>query len=129
MESLPSKLQVEYRKEANKILFDGLGFLSNLSKKTLLSMAECIERKICHPDETVLKKGAKAEFMILQNGTLCLACKTNKCESPLNGKVIETLQVKDNEKAKLISLDFIKNKAVDYDIKSKKYSILYHLAA
>lgn len=42
LDSLPSKLQIEYRKEANKILFDGLGFLSNLSRKTLLSMAEFI---------------------------------------------------------------------------------------
>jgi hypothetical protein len=32
-------MQREYRKEANKILFDGLGFLNNLSKKSLLTLA------------------------------------------------------------------------------------------
>ena len=50
IESLPKDMQKEYRKEANKILFDGVGFLSYLSKKSMLKMAELVDRKICHPE-------------------------------------------------------------------------------
>ena len=94
----------------------------------MLKMAEIIERKICHPDEVILKKGAKAEFIILQKGKIDLVCRTSNPSSSLNGKVIEKLEVEDGEKPKVLSLDFIRNKSLDYDIKSDKYTILYSLS-
>ena len=60
IESLPNDLQKELRKEANKVLFDGVGFLSYLSKKSMLKMAELVDRKICHPEEIILRKGEKS---------------------------------------------------------------------
>jgi hypothetical protein len=108
-------------------MFDGLGFLNNLSLKTLLKMAELVERKIAHPNETLLKKGEKSEFMILQKGKLCFCCKPHRApDSKLEGKVMDVVEVK-NEKAKLVSLDFIRNKELQYNMKSDSYSVLYTL--
>jgi hypothetical protein len=109
-------------------VFDGLGFLTNLSKKTMVRMAELVEKKMCHPNQYIKKKGEKIEFMILQRGKLCLTCKAHRYRSSLDGKVIETLSVSQGEKPKIISLDFIKNKSVNYDIKSEGYSVLYTLS-
>lgn len=39
-----------------------------MSKKTLLSLAEVITRKIAHPEEIIKKRGEVPEFMILQMG-------------------------------------------------------------
>ena len=58
-------------------------------------MAELVERKICHPDEIILKKGDPAELMILQNGTIGFLCRTTSPHSDLNGKHIESLTVKE----------------------------------
>ena len=77
LESLPKSIQKEYRIEANKILFDGLGFLNNLSKKSLLNLAEQVTRKICHQQEIVLKRGSVVDFIILQKGTIDFTCKIN----------------------------------------------------
>ena len=46
---------------------------------------------------------------------------------PLNGKVIDKLEVHENQKAKMLTLDFLKNKPLNFDIKSLGYSILYSL--
>lgn len=70
------------------MLFVGLGFLSNLSKKSLLTLAEEVNRKICHPEEIIVKKGSISDFYVLQSGFVAFACKTR---SELDGKVIETL--------------------------------------
>lgn len=65
--------------------------------------------------------------MILQMGKLCFSCKVNRANS-LDGKIIEILSVGDKENPKMISLDFIKNRQVNYDIRSEHYSILYTLS-
>ena len=65
---LPKAMQTEYIKESNKILFDNLGFLNNLSKKSLFKLAESISRKICHPEEIIVKKDSFSNFMILRKG-------------------------------------------------------------
>lgn len=65
--------------------------------------------------------------MILQKGKLCYCCKVNKTECDLDGKVIETLAVCEQEKPKMISLEFIKNRTLNYDIKSDSYSIVYKI--
>ena len=121
---MPKNIQREYRIEANKILFDGLGFLSNLSKKSLLNLAEQISRRICHPEEIIYKKGSVLDFVILQKGTVTFNCKIN---SDLDGKMIEKLEVSDKMKPKIISLHFIKNKQISYNMKSVTYSVLYYL--
>ena len=127
LESLPKDMQVQYRKQANKILFDDLGFFNYLSKRSMLNMAELVERKICHPDQIILRKGSPSQFMILQKGVIGLSCRTTSSQSSLNGKNIQILKVEEGSKPKLVSLDFIKNKGIDYDIKSEKYAILYTL--
>ena len=66
--------------------------------------------------------------MILQKGILGFACRTTSSQSNLNNKNIEELKVENNEKPKIISLDFIKGKTIQYDIKSQQYSILYILS-
>ena len=66
--------------------------------------------------------------MILQKGILGFTCRTTSTHSSLNNKNIEELKVEKNEKPKIISLDFIKGKTVQYDLKSQKYSILYILS-
>ena len=81
-------MQVEYKKEANKAIFDHSSFFKSLSRKTLLKMAELVERKISHPKEVLMKKGDKAEFMILQKGSLLLTCKVNSKKPQLDGRVI-----------------------------------------
>ena len=96
IESLPKDLQKQLRKEANKVLFDGVGFLSYLSKKSMLKMAGLVDRKICHPEEIILRKGEKSQFMILQKGTLGFACRTTSSQSSLNNKNIEELKVENN---------------------------------
>lgn len=78
-------MELEYRKESNRVLFDNLGFLSNMSKKTLLKLAESVSRKICHPEEIIIKKGGVSDFMIVQKGELGMACRT---KSKLDGRII-----------------------------------------
>ena len=119
-------MQSEYRKESNKILFDGLGFLNNLSKKSMLKLAESVERKICHPEEIIQKKGTICEFYILQQGNIAFSCR-NGSTSKLNGKKIEFIKISKKEKPKVLSLDFIKNKEINFDIRSVNYSIVYYL--
>ena len=41
---------------------------------------------------------------------------------------MEILKVDDNEKPKIISLDFLKGKLLDYDVQSEKYSVIYTLS-
>ena len=124
IEFLPRHLQSEYRKEANKILFDGLGFLNNLSKKSLLTLAEEVNRRICHPEEVIVKKGNITDFCIIQKGCVAFTCRNR---SDLDNKVIELLAVEGESKPKIMSLDFIKNKPTSYNIKSVNYSIIYYL--
>ena len=38
------------------------------------------------------------------------------------------LKVEEKEKPKILSLDFLKGKILDYDVKSEKYSIIYTLS-
>ena len=118
-------MQREYRIEANKILFDGLGFLNNLSKKSLLNLAEVVSRKICHPEEIIFKRGSVCDFVILKKGTVAFTCRIN---SDLNHKIIENLDVSEKTKPKILSLDFIKNKTLNYNIKSLSYSVFYYLS-
>lgn len=118
-------MQREYRIEANNILFDGLGFLNNLSKKSLLNLAEIVCRKICHPEEVIYKRGGVSDFIILKKGGIGFTCKLN-CD--LNNKIIECFDVSDKTKPKILSLDFIKNKTLNYNIKSLCYSVLYYLS-
>ena len=65
--------------------------------------------------------------MILQKGTLDFQCKVGRGKSKLDGKVVESLEVQDGEKPKLLGLEFIKNKTLTHDIRSKNYSIIYTL--
>ena len=60
-------------------------------------------------------------------GKLCFSCKVNRANS-LDGKIMEILSVGDKENPKMISLDFIKNRQLNYDIRSEHYSILYTLS-
>ena len=41
---------------------------------------------------------------------------------------MKKIKVKTGEKAQLLSLDFIKNKKLKFDIKSLDYSVLYNLS-
>ena len=86
-----------------------------------------VERKICHPKEVLYKKGTHPDFLILQKGQLDMACKCSGGKTALSGKVVESLEVKDGQKPKLLGLDFIKNKTLTHDIRSKNYSIVYTL--
>ncbi len=100
-------------------------FFNSLNKKTILSLAEAVCRRITHPDEIIKRKGEVADFTILQRGTVGLVCKRNK--SLLNGTAIETFSVNENEKPKILSLDFIKRKIINYEVKSLFYSVIYYL--
>ena len=82
---MPRNIHSEYIKECNKHLFE-VPFLNSLNKKTILSLAEAVCRRITHPDEIIKRKGEVADFTILQRGTIGLVCKKNK--SLLNGTVI-----------------------------------------
>ena len=104
-----------------------MGFLNNISKKSLVKLAESITRKICHPEEIVVKKGNFSDFIILRKGELGMACRN---QSLIDGKVIEVLTVNDDEKCnkpKIFSLDFIKNKVIDFNLKSLNYSDIYSM--
>jgi hypothetical protein len=50
-----------------------------------------------------------------------------KSNSKLNGNIIETLSVKKNDKPKIISLEFIKRKFFEFDVKSLSYGIIYFM--
>lgn len=125
MNFLPKSMQLEYRKQSNKILFDNVGFLNNISKKSLVRLAESITRKICHPEEVIVKKGSFTDFIILRKGELGMACRNN---SLIDGKVIQVLTVSNQDhssKPKMFSLDFIKNKVINFNLKSLNYSDIY----
>ena len=92
----------------------------------MLKLAESVERKICHPDEIIHKKGTVCEFFILQQGIVAFSCK-NGPNSKLNGKKIQFIKVSKKQKPKVLSLDFIKNKEINFDIRSVNYSIVYFL--
>ena len=64
-------------------------------------------------------------FLIIQQGQINLSCRRPK--SNLTGKVMDSVTVEENGKPKILSLDFIKGKRLDYDIKSDKYSVIYFL--
>ena len=87
-------------------------------------MAENVTRKICHPEEIIYMKDHNFDFVILQKGIIGLACKIN---SELDGKVIEEFDASIKKKPIIISLDFIKNKTIPYNVKSMSYSVLYFL--
>lgn len=57
-----------------------------MSSKTLVNLAENIERKISHPEEIIKKKGALGNFTIISNGSIGLCCR--KQYSNLNGQTI-----------------------------------------
>ena len=88
-------------------------------------MAENVSRKICHPEEILLKKGGISDFIILQKGNVAFTCKIN---SDLDGKMIEKFEVDEKKKPIILSLDFIKNKILEYNVKSISYSVLYYLS-
>lgn len=48
--TLPRELKADFLKESNKKIFEGLTFFKNLTQNTLLSFAESIQMKICHPE-------------------------------------------------------------------------------
>jgi hypothetical protein len=62
-----------------------------MSPKTLVNLAQSIERKISHPEEILRKKGTLACFLILSNGMLGLCYR--RAYSSLNGMPIEKLSV------------------------------------
>lgn len=49
VERLPPAYRVDYTKEANKAVFQRLMFFSHMMEKTLISLAEKIEKRITHP--------------------------------------------------------------------------------
>ena len=53
---LPKSMQSEYRKEANKSLFE-VGFFNSLNSKTIMNLAELVIRKVAHPEQVIQKKG------------------------------------------------------------------------
>lgn len=78
-------MQSEYIKESNKQLFD-VSFFNTLNKKTLLSLAETVIRRITHPDQIIKRKGDIADFIIVQRGTVGLVCRRNR--SLINGSIM-----------------------------------------
>lgn len=53
---------------------------------------------------------------------------TCRSYSKIDGKVIEMISVNEDKiKPKILSLDFIKNKTRNYNLKSLNYSIIYYL--
>lgn len=69
-------------------------------------------------------KGSVSDFMILQKGALSFVC---RIRSLLDGTEIELIDIKEGEKPKMISFNFLKNKLINYNIKSKSYSVVYYL--
>lgn len=41
---------------------------------------------------------------------------------------VESINIKEDEKPKIVNFNFIKNKTMNYNIKSKSYSVLYYLS-
>lgn len=55
-------------------------------------MAELVERKICHPNEVILKKGDHSEFIILEKGKLSFSCNIDK-KNKLDKKIMDSISV------------------------------------
>lgn len=90
LQSLPKNIHSQYIKQCNKHLFE-VPFFNSLNRKTILSLAEVVCRRITHPDQVIKRKGELSDFTILQKGTIGFVCKRNK--SILNGSVIETFSI------------------------------------
>lgn len=126
IEKLPLNLKSEYRKEANRSLFESIPFVNLLSKKSLFNLAEKVHRKIAHPEEIISKKGQPIDFLILDKGQLDYICKNSS--KAVNGKSILKLKASKSGRSKLISLGFIKNKKFNFQLKSLDYSLIYYLS-
>jgi len=65
-------------------------------------LAEKIEMRVSHPEETIRHIGDDFNLLILRRGELGLVCR--KPESDIHGRVMDSVSVTGNENPKLVSL-------------------------
>ena len=94
-------------------------------ERTLFSFAQKIETRVCHPEEIVQHLDDPHNLLILKGGEIGFTCKKPGCK--YNSTVIDQLKVLNLANPVLISLGFIRNPRLTYEIKSLAYSVLYFL--
>jgi hypothetical protein len=111
--------------EANRNIFKNLVVLKNMTLRTQELMAKQIIKKVCHPEELLVKKGEPMKLFILQKGEIGLCARFHQT---MFSVTTDRIRIEDKSQPKLLSLGFIKSKNVVCDIKSLTYSILFYLS-
>ncbi len=93
--------------------------------KTLYNMAEKIEMKVSHPEETIQHLYDDYNLMILKTGKLGFVCK--RPNSDMTQFIMDSKAIKETDNPYLLNLDFITRKRSNYEIKSIEYAIFYFL--
>ena len=122
--SLPKNLSEELKKESNSCLLLNIPFLRSISQKYLSELATLINRKLSHPEEILMSYGKTPSLMIVSNGQISL--NMHRPGKKSHGKEIERKKISPDE-YRILSLDFLLNKVLPFDVKSCNYATVYHL--
>jgi hypothetical protein len=125
VEKLPTAYKVEYTKEANKVVFQDLMFFSHMMEKTLISLAEKLEKRITHPEEIILGSEQNLNLLILKNGEVGYI--SRKGGRSFSNIIIDRLEVSIDKHPFLLHTNFITKGKCPYAIKSIVYSVIYSL--
>ena len=122
--SLPETLSEELKRESNSGMLQSIPFLRSINRKYLSELAILINRKLSHPEEILMSHGKVPELVIVSNGQVSfnMHCPGRKS----HGKEIERKKVSSGEYI-ILSLDFLQNKGLPFQIKSCDYATVYHL--
>lgn len=111
--------------ESHRNIFKNLAMLKNFTLRTQELMAKHIIKKVCHPEELLVKKGEPMKLFILQKGEIGLCARFHQTMFSI---ITDRIRIENKQEPKLLSLGFIKSKNIICDIKSLTYSILFYLS-
>jgi len=97
-----------------------LSFFGSLLEKSIIKLAENIERQMYHPDEILRPFNSTFKVRILREGTIGYVGHNKTNWLPLN---IISKSKMDNPF--LITIEFLTRKQPNYEIKSLDYSIVH----
>lgn len=123
--NLPKYLKEDFLKQTHKSVFHQLSFFTLLMEKTIYSLAQNIEMRMCHPEETIRNVTDDFHLWIMRAGVVGLACQ--KRDSDLAGKIMDQITVKQGGVPFILSLNFITKRQLPFEFKSLEYSSFYFM--
>lgn len=116
VKNLPEYLKEEFLKQTHRNVFHQLPFFTFLMEKTIYNLAQNIEMKMCHPEETIRNLTDDFHLWIMRSGKVGVGC--HKSDSILGGKIMDQIEVKEGGAPFILSLNFITKKHLPFEFKS-----------